>query len=139
MDVFSLRNNVVGDYGTYVRSFLTINDERIRRLGQEEMDGWFLWPDPLLQLNPSFEAGDTLQRLIADGELDPECINIFPRQARGRHRGRATTFPPPPDWLPSYAGHLRAVTVVARTKPAPRTMIASQKHRHAAASSLETS
>jgi hypothetical protein len=41
------------------------------------MDGGFLWPDPLIQLNPSFEAGETLQQLIDDGELHPECINIF--------------------------------------------------------------
>lgn len=39
MDVFSLRNNVIGDYGTYVRSFLTIKDERTRRLVEEEMSG----------------------------------------------------------------------------------------------------
>ncbi|HHH31786.1 MAG TPA: DEAD/DEAH box helicase [Polyangiaceae bacterium] len=77
MDVFGLRNNVIGDYGTYVRSFLTIKDERIRRLVQEEMDGGFLWPDPLIQLNPSFEVGETLQELIDGGELHPECMNIF--------------------------------------------------------------
>ncbi len=77
MDVFDLRNNVVGDYGTYVRSFLTIKDERIRHLVKEELDGGFLWPDPLIQLNPSFEAGETLQELIGSGELHPECINVF--------------------------------------------------------------
>ncbi len=77
MDVFSLRNSVIGDYGTYVRSFLTIKDDKLRRLIQEEMDGGFLWPDPLIQLNPSFKAGETLQELIAGGELHPECINIF--------------------------------------------------------------
>jgi hypothetical protein len=77
VDVFSLRNNVIGDYGTYVRSFLTIKDERIRRLVQEEMDGGFLWPDPLIQLNPSFEAGETLQELVDNGELHAECLSIF--------------------------------------------------------------
>ena len=77
MDVFNLRNDVIGDYGAYVRSFLTIKDERIRRLVQEEMDEGFLWPDPLIQLNPSFEVGETLQELIDNGELHPECINIF--------------------------------------------------------------
>lgn len=77
MDVFNLRNDVIGDYGAYVRSFLRIKDERIRRLVQEEMDGGFLWPDPLIQLNPSFEVGETLQELIDNGELHPECINIF--------------------------------------------------------------
>ena len=77
MDVFDLRNNVVGDYGTYVRSFLTIKDERIRRLVQEEMEGGFLWPDPLIQLNPSFEAGRRKPRDLQDrwdgydGCLDP--------------------------------------------------------------------
>ena len=77
MDVFNLRNTVIGDYSAYVRSFLTINDERIRRLVSKEMDGGFLWPDPLIQLNPSFEAGETLQQLIDLGELHSECINIF--------------------------------------------------------------
>ena len=77
MDVFSLRNSVIKDYGTYVRSFLTIKDDRIRRLVEDEMNGGFLWPDPLIQLNPSFEAGETLQELIDGGELHPECINIF--------------------------------------------------------------
>ena len=77
MDVFGLRNDVIGDYGTYVQSFLNIKDERIQRLVQEEMEGGFLWPDPLIQLNPSFEAGETLQALIEAGDLHPECINIF--------------------------------------------------------------
>lgn len=77
MDVFKLRNNVIGDYSAYVRSFLTIKDERIRRLVDEEMDAGFLWPDSLVQLNPSFEPGDTLEALIKSGELHPECINIF--------------------------------------------------------------
>ena len=77
MDVFNLRNDVIGDYGAYVRSFLTIKDERIWRLVQEEMDEGLLWPDPLIQLNPSFEVGETLQELIDNSELHPECINIF--------------------------------------------------------------
>ncbi|MYN67231.1 MAG: DEAD/DEAH box helicase [Acidobacteria bacterium] len=77
MDVFSLRDNVIRDYGAYVRSFLTIKDERIRQLVDQEMDTGFLWPDPLIQLSPAFESGDTLQQLIDAGELHPECINIF--------------------------------------------------------------
>ena len=77
MDVFRLRNKVIGDYGTYVRSFLTIRDERIRALVKREMEGGFLWPDPLIQLNPSFEPGDTLRELIDAGELHPECMSIF--------------------------------------------------------------
>ena len=77
MDVFNLRNQVIEDYGAYVRSFLAIKDERIHQLVREEMDAGFLWPDPLIQLSPSFESGETLQQLIDEGELHPECINIF--------------------------------------------------------------
>ncbi len=77
MDVFDLRDKVINDYGAYVRSFLTIKDERIDKLVREEMEAGFLWPDPRIQLNPSFEPGETLQQLIYQGELHPECLNIF--------------------------------------------------------------
>ncbi len=77
MDVFNLRNQVIGDYGRYVRSFLTIRDEKIDQLVEREMEHGYLWPDPLIQLNPSFEPGDTLRQLIDRGELHPECIDIF--------------------------------------------------------------
>jgi ATP-dependent helicase YprA (DUF1998 family)/very-short-patch-repair endonuclease len=77
LDVFSLREKVISDYGSYVRSFLTIKDERIDRLVRDEMNQGFLWPDPLIQLNPSFEPGESLRELINAGELHAECINIF--------------------------------------------------------------
>ncbi len=77
MDVFNLRNQVINDYGKYVRSFVTIRDEGIDRLVGAELDRGFLWPDPLIQLNPSFEPGEPFQELIGNGELHPECINIF--------------------------------------------------------------
>ncbi len=77
MDVFRLRNHVIADYSDYVRSFLTIRDERIRRLVQDEMAGGFLWPDPLIQLSPAFEPGESLEELVHNGELHPECVNIF--------------------------------------------------------------
>lgn len=77
MDVFHLRDKVVGDYGRYVSSFLTIRDDRIRKLVDDEMEGGFLWPDPLIQLNPSFEPGASQQQLVAEGVLHPEYIDIF--------------------------------------------------------------
>jgi hypothetical protein len=84
VDVFSLRNEVIRDYGAYVRSFLTIRDDRIRDLVEREMSEGFLWPDPLIQLNPSFEPGDTLQSMVAAGDLHSECLNIFrDKQADG--------------------------------------------------------
>ncbi|WP_420636089.1 DEAD/DEAH box helicase [Candidatus Palauibacter sp.] len=77
MDVFDFRNRVVEDYGAYVRSFITIRDERVHQKVKEEMEGGFLWPAPLVQLNPSFQDGDRLKNLVAEGLLHPECLKIF--------------------------------------------------------------
>ena len=88
MDVFDLRDRVIADYGAYVRSFVAIRDERIQRLVSEEMEAGFLWPDPLIQLSPSFEPGDTLRQLIDEQVLHPECINIFrDKREDGKDRG----------------------------------------------------
>lgn len=77
MNVFELRNHVVEEYGKYVKSFLTIRDPRIDQLVSREMAEGFLWPDPLIQLNPAFERGDTLHELVDGDLLHPECLNIF--------------------------------------------------------------
>lgn len=77
MDVFRLRNSVVGEYGDYVRSFLTIRNPEIERRVAEAMRGGFLWPDSLIQLNPSFEPGEPIEKLIEDGVLHAECLKIF--------------------------------------------------------------
>jgi hypothetical protein len=40
-------------------------------------------PEPLLQLNPTFFQGGTIDELVADGTLHPECARIF-RIAKSR-------------------------------------------------------
>lgn len=82
MDVFRFRDEVVGDYAAYVRSFLHIGDERIKGYVEEELGRARLWPDPLVQLNPLFEPGGTIDDLVAAGRLAPECGRIFRRDKR---------------------------------------------------------
>ncbi len=68
-------------------------DGSIAGLVPDEMDGGFLWPDPLIQLNPSFEPGETLQDLIKADELHPECRAGTPTSRRprpGRFRSPST-------------------------------------------------
>jgi hypothetical protein len=45
MKVFQLRQRLIDDYGTYVRSFIEIRDERIRECVREELDGELLSPE----------------------------------------------------------------------------------------------
>ena len=57
MDVFSLREQLIGDYASYIQSFITIQDRRIAEYVARELREGLLWPDPLIQLNPNFEPG----------------------------------------------------------------------------------
>jgi ATP-dependent helicase YprA (DUF1998 family)/very-short-patch-repair endonuclease len=77
MDVFDLHRHLVGDYASYTRSFIRIADERIRTSVEAEISGGLLWPEPLLQLNPSFEPGKTIDELIAEGLLHEDCGRVF--------------------------------------------------------------
>ncbi|MBZ0238284.1 MAG: DEAD/DEAH box helicase [Deltaproteobacteria bacterium] len=80
MDVFDLRQRVIGEYADYVRSFFTIRDERIRARVDAALAEGHLWPDPLLQLSPAFEPGESIEELISGGELHPETKKIFARK-----------------------------------------------------------
>ncbi len=46
MDVFDLRDHVIGDYANYVGSFVRIRDERIRDFVDGELASGALWPEP---------------------------------------------------------------------------------------------
>lgn len=77
MDVFDLRNRLVDDYARYTRSFIKIANERIHAMVDQALEAGALWPEPLLQLNPTFQPGGSIDDLVADGTLHPECAKIF--------------------------------------------------------------
>ena len=53
MDVFKLRDDVIHDYAEYVRSFVRIREPRLRRFVDDSLTDQALWPQPLIQMNPS--------------------------------------------------------------------------------------
>ncbi len=77
MDVFDFRNRMVSDYASYVRSFIKISDGRVKQKVESALDEGTLWPEPLLQLNPTFFSGGSIDDLVSDGTLQPECSKIF--------------------------------------------------------------
>ena len=77
MDVFELRNRLVSDYRDYTRSFIKICDPRITQFVDSHLAGEGFWPQPLLQLNPTFKPGGTIDDLVAEGVLHGECSRIF--------------------------------------------------------------
>ncbi|HOE32774.1 MAG TPA: DEAD/DEAH box helicase [Smithellaceae bacterium] len=77
MDVFALRNRLVADYRSYTRSFIKIADQRISELVDTNLTAGAFWPEPLLQLNPIFKSGGTIDELVRKNVLNPECAKIF--------------------------------------------------------------
>jgi ATP-dependent helicase YprA (DUF1998 family)/very-short-patch-repair endonuclease len=80
MDVFSLRNSLIDDYSSYISSFINIKDPRINEYVSKSINEGLLWPDPLIQLNPSFKPGKWIDELVEEGLLHPECKYIFRRK-----------------------------------------------------------
>src|SRR5208282_157080 len=77
MDVFSLRDRVIKDYADYVRSFVQVRDRRIDEFVQKSLREEVLWPQPLIQLNPSFEPGGWVDDLVDRGLLHADCRKTF--------------------------------------------------------------
>ena len=80
MDVFSLRDSVIGEYRKFATSFTTICAQDIRQQVEAIYAEGRFWPDPLIQINPSYKQGKPLELLIADGKLHGRIPEIFQLQ-----------------------------------------------------------
>src|SRR6266568_1530002 len=77
MHIFEFRNRLIDDYASYIKSFIQIRDPHIRSFVERQLQGGMLWPDPLIQLNPLFTPGASIDELVADGTLHRECARVF--------------------------------------------------------------
>lgn len=76
-NVFEFRNSVIREYESYSRSFVTIRAADIAgQIDGEYKEGRY-WPDPLIQINPGYKRCETVQQLVIQGLLHPECGEIF--------------------------------------------------------------
>lgn len=77
MNIFDFRQQLIDDYAAYTRSFIQIRDQRLDHFVREQLDAGTLWPESLIQLNPSFEPGAAIDDLTRDGTLHSECSQVF--------------------------------------------------------------
>lgn len=89
MNIFSLHDSIITDYKSYISSFLLIKDKRIETKVQEELENGRLWPEPLIQFNPTFEKGESIETLVKANVLNPELSNIFTGYDLYRHQVEA--------------------------------------------------
>lgn len=77
MDILNFHKNLINNYKTYIQSFLNIKDPTILNFVDTEISNKKLWPEPLVQFNPTFEKGRPLSTLVQEGHLHKELDNIF--------------------------------------------------------------
>jgi superfamily II DNA/RNA helicase len=85
MDAFALRDRIVDEYKSFATSFTTIFAEDIRQQVDAIYAQGRFWPEPLLQINPSYRRSKTVGELAASGMLQGGCAEIF--QADGEPLG----------------------------------------------------
>ena len=77
MDILNFHKKLISNYKTYIQSFLNIKDPSILNFVDSEISNKKLWPEPLVQFNPTFEKGRSLSKLVQEGHLQNELDNIF--------------------------------------------------------------
>ena len=77
MDVFQFREHLVGEYAEFSRSFTLQRSDDIREFVDREYASQRYWPEPLIQINPTYRSGGTVDEWVAGGQLSSECSAIF--------------------------------------------------------------
>jgi len=89
VDVFEFRQRVIADYERFSRSFSKIRADDIAQFIDAEYRAEKFWPAPLVQLNPNFVSGDTIEGLVDAGLLHEECRRIFRAEKTPQDMGKA--------------------------------------------------
>lgn len=89
MNVFQTHAQIISDYEAYIRSFVNIADQDINAEVEKELSKGKLWPEPLLQFNPSFEMAGSVSSLAGEGTLHPDIADIFKGFSLYKHQMEA--------------------------------------------------
>lgn len=77
MDVFDVDHCLVQDYQRFARSFTTIRADEIRKQVDQIYATGRFWPEPIVSINPHFQVGDSLSKLVGEGTLDQRTEQVF--------------------------------------------------------------
>jgi superfamily II DNA/RNA helicase len=77
MKAFQIHKSVVEDYKSYLQSFTRIKDSRIKQQVEDAFKTGKFLPDPLIQFNPSYEVGESLEELSSTGQAHVNLKKIF--------------------------------------------------------------
>lgn len=76
-NVFKFRNDLVGSYSSFSRSFTRISANDICSEVERAYTGGRYWPEPLIQINPNYQRATTVEQLVKERLLHPGCEILF--------------------------------------------------------------
>ena len=78
MTIFDLHSKVLNEYRDFVSSFITVADERLNEfIKQKFQEEQRLWPEPMVQLSPTYRRSATVDELAERGIILRETAEIF--------------------------------------------------------------
>ena len=89
IDIFKLHGDIMGKYQAFAGSFVDIDDPQIEAALAIEGRSKTMWPDPLIQFNPSYEEGASIESLVGEGVLHKEMGAVFSGYKLHKHQEEA--------------------------------------------------
>lgn len=77
MNILQFHKKLIENYRSYIQSFLNIKDPGISEFVDSKIKDKKLWPEPLVQFNPTYEKGNKIQKLTDNGLLHSDLKKIF--------------------------------------------------------------
>jgi hypothetical protein len=95
MNDYKTHLQTFGNYEQSIHSFVNIRDESVCRRVEEDLGRGELWPEPLVQFNPSYEVAGDVRFLTGPGSLHGELddssqsYSMFHQQAKAKNQSTA--------------------------------------------------
>ncbi|MCB8993971.1 MAG: DEAD/DEAH box helicase [Bacteroidales bacterium] len=89
MNILKFHNRLIENYRNYITSFLNIKDPGISQFVDNEIQNKKLWPDPLVQFNPTYQPGSALKILTNEKVLHHDLEKIFVGYELYKHQEEA--------------------------------------------------
>ncbi|MGA8183565.1 MAG: DEAD/DEAH box helicase [Terriglobia bacterium] len=77
LNIFEFRQRIIADYERFSRSFTQIRASDIKQYVDAAYVKGQFWPAPLIQLNPNFSSGKSIEELVSEGVLEQACRYLF--------------------------------------------------------------
>ncbi|MDR2953744.1 MAG: DEAD/DEAH box helicase [Prevotella sp.] len=76
MQALTTHQHIISDYKNFLKSFINISDERIKKKVEEELNRNSYLPEPLIQFNPAYKKGESLAD-FPPNKIHPDLIKII--------------------------------------------------------------